>query len=275
MTCDRLISIISESNRYNLHSHTEYCDGRAPMASIAEAAVRDKFEVWGFTPHSPVPVESGCNMLKSDVHRYIAQLDELREVRKDELRLLCGMEVDFLGCDFGPHLDYFLNLPLDYRIGSVHFVPNQEGRFLDCDGSFDRFSNYLKRGFEGDLRYVVEKYFEQVLTMLERGGFEILGHFDKIIGNAVQADSALEEQGWYRSLVEDVISHAADARVIVEINTKAFETKGRFFPSEKWWPLLLKAGVPLAVNSDCHHPDRTNLGRPEALRRLNKLVRAN
>lgn len=274
MTAGELRDLIAGTRAYNLHSHSEFCDGRAPMASIIEAAAKEGFRIWGVTPHSPLPIESGCNMLRSDVPRYISRLEELREEYDGKMALLCGMEVDYLGRDFGPHIDYFQKLPVDYRIGSVHFVPNQEGRLLDCDGSFERFGKYLKAGYAGDLRYVVEKYFEQVLTMLEEGGFEILGHFDKIIGNAALADPGLESEGWYEALIRDVVSHARDAGVIVEINTKSIESKGRFFPAEKWWPLLLESGLPTAVNSDCHHPDLTNLGREEAFSRLDALTAA-
>lgn len=268
MTSHEISELIAGTTAYNLHSHTEYCDGHAPMASIVEAAVKEGFKIWGISPHSPIPVESGCNMLRSDVGRYMAQFDEIQERYCGDIRLLKGMEVDYLGRDFGAHIDYFQKLPLEYRIGSVHFVPNQEGRFIDCDGSAERFKKYLKAGYAGDLRYVVEKYFEQVLTMQESGGFEILGHFDKIIGNASTVDPSIEDENWYKSLIEDVVGHAADSGVIVEINTKAIESRERYYPAERWWPMLKEAGIPIAVNSDCHDPALTNLGRAGALEKI-------
>ena len=57
------------------------------------------------------------------------------------------MEIDFVSRDFGPHIDYFQRLPLDFRLGSVHFVPTQDGVWLDCDGRFERFAGYLRDGF--------------------------------------------------------------------------------------------------------------------------------
>lgn len=260
--------IIETTDRYNFHSHTEYCDGHAPVGSIVEAACAEGFEVWGVTPHSPINVESQCNMLKVDVPNYIHRIDELKERYEGRMRLMTGMEIDFMSRDFGPHIDYFQKLSLEYRIGSVHFVPTQEGVPLDCDGSYERFSRYLKDGYGNDLRYVVEKYFEQVLTMLELGGFEMLGHFDKIIGNAALADPEIENQGWYAALVSDVIRLAKESGVIVEINTKALKTKNRFFPADHWWRKLIENKIPLAINSDCHDPALTDLGRKEAFHRL-------
>lgn len=268
MNTKNIIDIIDKNDRYNFHSHTEYCDGHAPVGSIVKAAFENGFETWGVTPHSPINIDSPCNMLKTDVPVYISRIDELKEEYDGKMRILTGMEIDFMSRDFGPHIDYFRELPLDYRIGSVHFVPNQDGVPLDCDGSFKRFSAYLHQGFADDLRYVVEKYFEQVLTMLELGGFEMLGHFDKIIGNAIMSDPGLEEQSWYASLIEDIVRLSKDSGVVVEINTKAIETKQRFFPAERWWSLLKESRIPVAVNSDCHDPALTDLGRAEALARF-------
>jgi len=62
-----------------------------------------------------------------------------------------------------------------------------------------------------------------------------------------------------------VVSHAAASGVVVEINTKAILDKGRFFPDRRWWDKLKSAGVPVAINSDAHYPDKVNLGRAEAL----------
>lgn len=99
-----------------------------------------------------------------------ARLRDCGSIHTPGMEILRSFEIDYFGPDFGPHIDYFQNLDLDFRLGSVHFVPNQDGVLLDCDGSVDRFKRYLKDGYAGDLRYVVERYFEQVLGMLERGG---------------------------------------------------------------------------------------------------------
>lgn len=181
-----------------------------------------------------------------------------------------GMEIDYLSPEWGPHIDYFQRMPLDYRIGSVHFVPNQDGIPVDCDGSFARFSKNLKDAYAGDLRYVVERYFEQVLRMLELGGFGILGHADKIAANASEADPGIEMQGWYAALMEDVAEYAGKSGVIVEINTKAILDRKRFFPELRWWHLFMEKGCRLMINSDAHYPDKITLGRAEALEELEK-----
>lgn len=274
------------SDYYNFHSHTQFCDGRASMEEMARAAAEFGMLVWGFSPHSPICVESPCNITRDDVAPYLEESNRLKDLYYGMMEILTAMEIDFISRDFGAHIDYFLNLPLDYRIGSVHFVPNQEGIPIDCDGSSERFIRNLKTGYNSDLRYVVEKFFEQELTMIELGGFDILGHFDKIAANACAVDPDIESYGWYGSLIKDVISNTRDKGISIEINTKAFETKNRLFPSPRWWDLIIRKEAaesadkllgtnkpptwknPLVVNSDAHYPDKINSGREETLRLL-------
>ncbi len=263
--------IIKATDAYNLHSHTQFCDGRDTMDAIAAAASDAGMRYLAFTPHSPLPIESPCNIDKENVSEYYANADRLKDLYNGKMEVLKSFEIDYLGPDFGPHIDWFQKAPLDFRLGSVHFVPNQEGVWFDCDGRFERFAGYVKDAYKGDLRYVVEKYFEQVLTMIERGGFDLLGHFDKIAGNASQAWQELEDEGWYEALVDDVISHVASSDIVVEINTKAYADKGRFYPAERWWGKLIKAGVPIAIDSDAHYASKIEAGRAEAMEKFAQL----
>lgn len=262
--------IVSSGRDYNFHAHTQFCDGRDSMADLARSALASGFHHFGFTPHSPLNISSPCNMDSSAVASYMKECDILKDKYQKEMKVYTSMEIDWLGRDWGPHIDYFQNMGLDYMLGSVHFVPNQDGVPIDCDGSQERFARYLKEGFRGDLRYVVERYFEQVILMIEAGGFDLLGHFDKIAGNAAGIDDRIETTGWYEALVDDVVSHSVSAGLAVEINTKALETRHRFYPHEMWWDKLLKADLPLVIDSDAHYASKVTSGRKEAFELLDK-----
>lgn len=268
MTAKELIDIAATSRQYTLHSHTQFCDGRADMATMAAAAAAAGMTHYGFSPHSPLCIESPCNMSRESVAPYIGEAARLKELYAGKMTILTGMEVDYISRDWGPHIDYFQKLPLDYTIGSVHFVPDRYGTPWDCDGRYERFDSYLRTAFRGDLRYVVETYLEQVLRMIEAGGFQILGHADKIAGNAAIADPELESRQWYTSLVGEIIDSACDAGIAIEINTKSFGDKQRFFPAECWWEKLAARGVVPVINSDAHYPERIADGREEAYTRI-------
>lgn len=266
--------IVGSTDRYNLHSHTQFCDGHAPMEEMAAAAAACGMLHYGITPHSPICVQSPCNMPWEAVKPYLECCDVLKEKYSPAMKIWTGMEIDYISPDWGPHIDRFQKLPLDYTIGSVHFVPNQDGVAVDCDGSQERFNRNLRDAFAGDLRYVVERYFEQVLLMIERGGFDILGHLDKIAANASGVDPEIESRGWYQALVSDVVEAAVSSSLVVEINTKSLSDRKRFFPSLQWWPMIIDSRCVLAVNSDAHWPDRIEAGRAEAFEKLSELKQA-
>lgn len=252
----------------NLHSHTEFCDGRASMAEMADAAANAGFTTWGTSPHSPICCPSGANMKARDMDAYLAESSRLKTEYDGRMRILTGMEIDYVSDEFGPHSEYFLSLPLDFRIGSVHFVRTKEGHPVDVDGPAERFIRYLAEEYDGDLRYVAETYFAMEMEMLERGGFDIIGHLDKIGDNGSHAQADLEDQSWYADLVEKVIAKAVEKDVIIEINTKKFDSGNRFFPAERWWPLLKKYNAGLILSTDAHYPDKVAAGYDAALERL-------
>ncbi len=250
---------------YNFHSHTQFCDGRAPMEEFVIEAVRQGFTHYGFSPHSPLPIESPCNMSRDDVPAYLAEVERLRGKYGDKISLFASMEIDYLGQHWGPSNPYFDTLPLDYRIGSVHFIPNQSGDYVDVDGNFDNFKEKMERDFNRDIRYVVETFYTQSLAMVEAGGFDIIGHFDKIGNNASNYAPGIEDEQWYQALVSRMIDAIAASGIVVEINTKAWQNHQRMFPSERYFDRVKRAGIPIIVNSDAHFPALINASRSVAL----------
>lgn len=268
MTHKEIMDIASATRRYNFHSHTEFCDGRASVAEFAEAAVGAGFRHYGFSPHSPLPIESPCNMAAADIDRFFAEVDAASVRYADaDIKFYKAMEVDFLDDSWGPASPYFQSLGLDYKIGSVHFVPSDDG-FVDVDGKFDSFKIKVDRYFKGDIRHVVELFYSQTRRMLELGGFEILGHFDKIGNNASCYRPGIEEEIWYRKTLGDLMDLIAEKHVIAELNTKAWEQQARVFPGPRYHRRLRELGVPMVVNSDAHYTNLINASRDEAFAML-------
>ncbi len=262
-----IIEEIGDSQLYNFHSHTQFCDGRAEMAEFARAAVDMGFTHYGFSPHSPIPVWSTCNMKTGDVPAYVAEFERLKALYADSIKLYLSMEIDYLGDEWGPSNAYFDTIPLDYRIGSVHFVPSDEA-YIDIDGCAANFKIKMEKFFHNDIRHVVELFYRQTSRMLDAGGFEIIGHFDKIGHNAGHFREGIEQEQWYKNLVIDLMDQIIEKGVIVEINTKAWVDHHRMFPNPMWLPYLKQHHVPIIVNSDAHYPELINVSRDEALSML-------
>lgn len=267
-----ILADIGDSRRYTLHSHTEFCDGRATMEAFARKAVEEGFTHYGFSPHSPIIITSPCNMLRDNVARYDAEFRRIVNEHGDKVKFYRAMEIDYLGDQWGPAHDYFAALNLDYSIGSVHFVPTREGEYIDIDGNYEGFRKKMAQYFGNDIRYVVETFYAQSCRMVETGGFDIIGHLDKIGCNAGYFRPGIEDEAWYQALLDDLIGRVIDAGLTVEINTKALAQHHRMFPRTDKWQKLLAAGVPIVVNSDVHVPALINAGRDEAYAILDSLT---
>ena len=267
-----ILADIGASRRYTLHSHTEFCDGRATMEAFARKAVAEEFTHYGFSPHSPIPFPSPCNMLRDNVARYDSEFSRISRTYGDRVKFYRSMEIDYLGDHWGAACDYFASLRLDYTISSVHFIPSQRGEYVDIDGLFENFRKKMTQYFDDDIRYVVEKFYEQSCRMVDAGGFDIIGHLDKIGNNASCYQEGIEDESWYQALLDDLIDRVINRRLVVEINTKAWSEHRRMFPHIGKWKRLLDAGVPIVINSDVHVPALINAGRDEAYAILDSLT---
>lgn len=263
--------IIDSTRNYNFHSHTQFCDGHADMETMARAAVEAGMEYYGFSPHSPVPIASPCNMTAQSVEEYTACFEQIKQIPElASCRFFRGMEIDYLNEEWGPSHPYFASLGLDFSIGSVHFIPTKEGEPVDIDGRFENFKHRMQKYFRNDIEYVVGTFFEQSEKMIEAGGFDILGHFDKVGQNANYYRPGIEDSAYYQDLVGRVIDKIINNDIIIELNTKARREHGRFFPGERYLPRLQDAGVTIVVNSDAHYPQYITASRDEAFELLDR-----
>ena len=265
--------IIQETDLYNLHTHTQFCDGHAPMEEFVIEAIAQGFTHLGFTPHSPISVDSPCNMSSEQVKEYLDEMARLREAYRDRINLYTSMEIDYVSQGNGPGSEYFRQLPLDYRIGSVHFIPaiDDPDLMVDIDGKFQAFKVRMLEYFDGDIEYVVKTFFDSMIAMVDEGGFEIVGHMDKIGFNASQYREGIDEEPWYDKLVIDLFENIMDHHLIIEVNTKAWLQRNRFYPNLKYFGMIKRFNAPVVVNSDAHFPTLLNSGRMEALKLLSVL----
>ncbi|MEG0601679.1 MAG: histidinol-phosphatase [Mucinivorans sp.] len=253
----------------NYHSHSLFCYGKAPIEDFVKQAIACRFSAYGVSAHSPLPFDAPWVIARDRVEEYIAQIRTLSAKYGSQIELVAGMEIDYLDETYNASTPYFQNLALDYRIGSVHFVRSERnGSFVDIDCPSDVFQRAVDYHFAGSLERVVRAYYRAKHAMVEAGGFDFVGHADKISMNAGVLSGHIMEKQWYKDLVEDFLTLCADRSVRLEINTKAWPVKGVFFPDERYFHRLAQLGIAVVVNSDAHRTERIAVGLSEARERL-------
>ncbi|MDL2221101.1 histidinol-phosphatase [Parabacteroides sp. OttesenSCG-928-N08] len=256
----------------NYHSHTTFCDGRSAPEDFVKFALSNRFHTYGFSAHSPLPFETFWNMSPSDLPEYLQEIQRLKEKYADKITLYTGMEIDYLDESYNASIPYFREMPLDYRIASIHYLPASDRLSIDnvacVDGPLEEFREAMNGFFGGDIRRFVVRYYESVMRMIQAGGFDIVGHIDKIFQNGQFIEGFDMDAGWYKELLRACLEEAAKQGLMVEINTKNLNNKRETFPNQRFLPWLFELKIPVMVNSDCHYPHLVNDGREEAFELL-------
>ena len=218
----------------NYHSHCTFCDGRSIPEDFVRFAITHGFRAYGFSSHSPLPFETFWNMSKDDMPEYLQEIKRLKQKYSDQLEIYAGLEIDYLDETYNASIPYFQELPLDYRIGSIHFLPVSERlaeeNMVCIDGSFREYAHSVERHFEGDVRLLVKRFFD--------------------------------------TTIEACLDLVQEKELMVEVNTKNWTKKKELYPRVEYLSRMRKMNIPVMVNSDCHYPDLVNDGRKEVFELL-------
>ena len=239
----------------NYHSHCMFCDGRSTMEEFVKFAIAKGVKKYGFSSHAPLPFNTFWNMKIDDFQDYKTEFKRLNAKYASEIELYIGLEIDYINDFIDIKNDLFSTESLDYLIGSVHYMDKlQNGSFWCVDGNFDDFQSGLNQLFDGDIRLAVKRFFEISSIMIEKGGFDIVGHFDKIAMNGSRCPGFDLTESWYKNTVGEVLLLIKEKGLILEINTKSLAEKGITYPAVQFYPLINELQIPIVVNSDCHYP---------------------
>ena len=118
------------------HIHTKY--SKHAIGSIEEiviTAIQNNIKVLTITDHAPFYVDRKNRLLDSELPDYFAEINQVKATYASEIKILTGLEVDFLPNNVN-YLEKMLeNLELDYVIGAIHYVylHNEKVNVWDID----------------------------------------------------------------------------------------------------------------------------------------------
>jgi len=186
----------------NYHSHCTFCDGRSSMEDFVRFAISRGIKKYGFSSHAPLPFLTKWTMLEDDFADYEKEFKRLKEKYKNKIELYLGLEVDFIhGCS-DIRNEFFRDKKLDYTIGSIHYLDKiRDNEYWTIDGGFREFNQGLNLLFGGDIRLAAKRFFEITTFMIEKGGFDIVGHFDKITYHGLKYAGFNPADKWFVDLV--------------------------------------------------------------------------
>lgn len=253
----------------NYHGHSFYCDGQGNPEEYVLKAIDLGMNTIGISSHAPVPFSTDWNMHSDKLPLYLKELADLKTKYHHKIHLLSALEVDYIPGLAGPQHSRIPNTSLDYTVGSVHFVDAfPDGTPFSIDDATPKFVKGVDEVFGGDIRKIIKRYFNLQKEMLEKEPPRILGHPDKIRMHNRNRFFFDETSDWYVEEVRSTLKLAAEKNVIVEINTKYFETAEYTFPSSDHFKWMSQNNVPITLNSDAHKPENLLSGFTEVAEML-------
>lgn len=236
------------------HMHTPLCrHATGEPVEYARRAREIGLKEIGFTDHSPMAQDDfdDWRMLDCQLNSYIAAV-ELARQEVPEVRILIGLEVDFLP----GHEPWIQALAArhewDYFIGSVHYISDH--------WAIDN-PRFISRWKEHQPFDVWQKYFKLLTQAASSGLFDIVGHAD------LPKKFNIRPEQDCRPMFDDFLGAAARSGIAMELNTAGLRKDCKeIYPSRQILEMAFDRRIPITFGSDAHAPEEVGANFEAAVR---------
>jgi histidinol-phosphatase (PHP family) len=236
------------------HMHTFLSDGKDSHEDMVATAIYKGLTEIGFTDHlSLKPV--GWAMPMERLNDMVSRVEYVRKsTNSGILKIRLGAEVDYFPGMEAEISNLIASLPLDYSIGSVHFIGDWN---FDTDiVPYDHLN----------INQFYKNYFKAVQLSAQSGLFDIIGHCDLAKKFGYYPTFPLEE------LYEKTAAVFKESNVVVELNTSGrIKPCNEFYPSVSFLQILSRHKVPVTLGSDAHVEQNVGQFFSDALSELRAL----
>lgn len=203
-------------------------------------------------PNTPGDLSSlSEEMVASDLTLSLEDYVEAVTTARDRgLPVKLGLEVDFFPETIDSVMELLAPYPWDYLIGSVHWIG---GWAIDASHSLFEFE---RRGV--DIAW--EQYFDLESRLAASGAVDVLAHVDVIKKYGIWP--TIDPSPWYQAVIEA----AAAGGTAVEVSSQGLRNPAaEVYPAPDLLAGFRRAGVPITLASDAHHPSEAGWGHDEVV----------
>lgn len=220
---------------FDMHNHSlfsEDCD--APMELMIQRAIETGLMGIAITEHVDFnPADLG--FMYFNEKDYSNEMKTIKEKYSDKIQIFKGAEFD------APHLypEEFNRInsgDYDVILGAVHMI---DDKFVGDKSLLENMS----------LNELFKKYYEQLLKLVQFGGFDVVAHFD--FPKRYYQTSISHE-----SLIDDILRTMVEQNLTLEINTSPL--RKAYHESSPDYNIISKyasfGGKRITIGSDAHFP---------------------
>ncbi|SFE45799.1 histidinol-phosphatase HisJ family protein [Sunxiuqinia elliptica] len=216
------------------HMHSILSDGKQTYEEMIKKAIEIGLEEVGFSDHVCLKtVEWAVSPI--DIPVMTEQILELREKFQDQITVRYGIEMDYFPGKEKEIQEIISQLPLDYVIGSVHFIG---------DWNFDTDKSLYGKWSNDELYHM---YYELIQQAVKSGLFDTIGHLDIIKKFRVYPENDQSQ------LIEDTLKVIKQNGLVVELNTGGLDRPcAELTPSPEIVEQCYFHHIPMTISSDAH-----------------------
>lgn len=221
------------------HIHTCYSDGSDWPEAYLPAALKAGLSEIGFSDHlTLMDDQKDWSIDPSLLEEYCNRILRLRETTRDVI-IRIGLEVDYFPGKEDLIDKTIKDLPLDYVIGSVHFL---------ADKAIDLGPEYYENR---DIDAIFDSYFSTIEEAAATSLFDFIAHPDLV--RMFRYHTSHDPSHLYRRLAKALHRY----NVGFEINTNGMNKPlSDFYPDRRFLHIFNEEKVSVCVNSDAHKPSR-------------------
>lgn len=236
------------------HSHTFYSKhATGSVDDLVCASINAGVSILTITDHAPFYIDTDNRLLESELTQYFSDIDKAKQDYKGDIEILTGLEFDYAPGSFNYNKKLIDNYPIDFAIGSVHYVNAPKGDTIKV-WELPRLAD----------RYFLDQYVDNLQELIDSALFDAIGHADTLL-RGVQEDVFLH-------YFEPLITSIEKSGIAFELNTSGLrkpclnlktgqEVYGKWsYPSKSLFSLLVSHDVPFTLGSDAHHPKDAGAG---------------
>lgn len=217
------------------HMHSILSDGANTYEEMILSGIEKGLDEIGLTDHVCLKTVPWA-VSHVDLPVMTAQILELREKYSDRINVKYGIEMDYFPGREDETGKLIRSLPLDYVIGSVHFIG---------DWNFDGDQSLYGKWSNDELYNI---YFELVQLAARSDLFDVIGHFDIIKKFRIYPESDQNR------LIENTLKVISENNLAVELNTGTLDHPcAEFSPGPAILAQCFYLNIPVTLASDAHH----------------------
>lgn len=244
---ERVLSDDTQNSvRTNFHTHTYRCrHAEGTEEEYVREAMEKGIDILGFSDHAPfMHNDYGCRMGYAELDGYLSELDRLILKYGGQIRILKGLEIEYLDSKNDYYYDLLAKRGLDYLALGEHFFETGYGE-----------ENIFNDGIDST---VFVRYAQAVERALKTGYFSFVAHPDiMFIRNFAWDDNS-------ERACDIIINAAQKYNAVLEFNANGIRRgKSTYpdgvrypYPHKAFWEKVSQTDVRVLVGADCHSPSQ-------------------